>query len=182
MQEHYKNFEKISTIQSFPTSKFCEIIAKIRFTGLGIFLIYTVTLSIFPGFLAENIKSDFLKDWYPILLIATYNVSDFVGKSLTGLYVMQSIGRATWGCVARIWFYPLFICCFRGPDWLRTEIPVVVLTIMLGLSNGYLTSVIMILAPKAVLPSDAEIASTVMVVLLGVGLVLGSVIGWFWII
>ncbi|KAK6151772.1 hypothetical protein DH2020_014407 [Rehmannia glutinosa] len=135
------------------------------------------------GFLAENIKSNLLKDWYPIVLIATYNVSDFVGKSLTGIYVMKgNIGKATWCCMARLLFYPLFIGCFRGPVWLRTETPVVVLTVMLGLSNGYLTSVIMILAPKAVPEAEAEAAAIVMAVMLGMGLVAGSVMGWFWVI
>ncbi|KAG8367421.1 hypothetical protein BUALT_Bualt16G0070100 [Buddleja alternifolia] len=122
------------------------------------------------GFLAENIKSDLLKDWYPIMLIATYNISDFSGKSLTGLYVMKGIGKATWGCMARLLFYPLFIGCFRGPEWLRTEAPVVLLTVMLGLSNGYLTSVIMMLAPKTVPEVEAEVAAIVMAVLLGMGL------------
>ncbi|KAI3446907.1 hypothetical protein Pfo_003572 [Paulownia fortunei] len=182
MQQHYKNFQYVLPIHNCSTPKFWQTLTKIRFPGFGVFMIYTVTLSIFPGFLAENIKSNLLKDWYPIMLIATYNVSDFVGKSLTGIYVMKGIGKATWGCMARLLFYPLFIGCFRGPEWLRTEAPVVLLTVMLGLSNGYLTSVIMILAPKAVPQAEAEVAAIVMAVLLGMGLVAGSVMGWFWII
>ncbi|PIN26702.1 Nucleoside transporter [Handroanthus impetiginosus] len=97
MNHHYTNFQYILPIHTSSTHKFLQTFTKIRFPGLGIFTIYTVTLSIFPGFLAENIKSNLLKDWYPIVLIATYNVSDFVGKSLTGIYVMKSIGKATWG-------------------------------------------------------------------------------------
>ncbi|KAK4430789.1 Equilibrative nucleotide transporter 8 [Sesamum alatum] len=182
MQQHYKNFQYVQTIYSCSTPRFWQTFTKIRFPGFGVFMIYTVTLSIFPGFLAENIKSDLLKEWYPITLISTYNVSDFVGKSLTCIYMMKGIGRATWGCMARLVFYPLFMGCFRGPEWLRMEAPVVVLTVMLGLSNGYLTSVIMILAPKAVPQAEAEVAAIVMSVLLGMGLVAGSVIGWFWII
>ncbi|KAL0345334.1 UNVERIFIED_CONTAM: Equilibrative nucleotide transporter 8 [Sesamum radiatum] len=182
MQLHYNNFQYFQTTHGCSTPRFRQTFTKIRFPGFGVFMIYTVTLSIFPGFLAENIKSDLLKDWYPITLIATYNVSDFVGKSLTSVYVVKGIGRATWGCMARLVFYPLFMGCFRGPEWLRTEAPVVVLTVLLGLSNGYLTSVVMILAPKAVPQAEAEVAAIVMAVLLGMGLVAGSVIGWFWII
>lgn len=116
------------------------------------------------------------------MLIAAYNLSDFLGKMLTGVYVMKGLGKATWGCMGRVVFYPLFIGCFRGPEWLRTEAPVVVLTVMLGLSNGYLTSVVMILTPKVVPPPEAEVAAIIMAVLLAMGLVAGSVIGWFWII
>ncbi|EFJ45212.1 hypothetical protein VOLCADRAFT_94371 [Volvox carteri f. nagariensis] len=48
----------------------------------SLFLTYTVTLSIFPGFLAEDVHSAQLGDWYPILLITAFNLADLVGKSL----------------------------------------------------------------------------------------------------
>ncbi|CAH8283616.1 unnamed protein product [Eruca vesicaria subsp. sativa] len=155
---------------------------KIKWPASGILIIYTVTLSIFPGFIAENLKSQLLRSWYPILLITVYNISDFVGKSLTALYLWQNIKSATWACIVRLLFYPLFSACLRGPHWLRTEVPVVVLTFMLGLTNGYLTSVLMIMAPKTVHASEAELAAVFMVVFLGIGLVCGSVLGWLWLI
>ncbi|XP_073047085.1 equilibrative nucleotide transporter 8 [Primulina eburnea] len=182
MQHHYSNLQDGFLPLGLSPPKFLRILTKIRWPGFGIFMIYAVTLSIFPGFLAENLESKILRDWYPVMLIATYNLADFVGKSLTGIYVMNGVRKATWGCVLRIMFYPLFIGCFRGPKWLRTEAPVVVLTAMLGLSNGYLTSVIMILTPKAVPPQESEVAAIVMAVMLGLGLAAGSVMGWFWII
>lgn len=43
-----------------------------------------VTLSIFPGVLAEDLFSARLGDWYPVLLIALYNVADWAGKALAG--------------------------------------------------------------------------------------------------
>ncbi|KAK2966215.1 hypothetical protein RJ640_010032 [Escallonia rubra] len=165
-----------------PRPKFWDVTRKIKWPALGVFIIYAVTLSIFPGFLAENLESELLKDWYPIMLITVYNITDFVGKSLTAIYVLKGIGKATWACVARLLFYPLFTACLHGTKWTKTEAPIVLLTIMLGLSNGYLTSVIMILAPKSVPPSEAEIAAVVMAVFLGIGLVSGSVLSWFWII
>ncbi|KZV27446.1 equilibrative nucleotide transporter 8 [Dorcoceras hygrometricum] len=182
MQHHYTNLQDGFPPPGLSRPRFLRILTKIRWPGFGIFMIYTVTLSIFPGFLAENLESKILRDWYPVMLIATYNLSDFVGKSLTGIYVMGGISKATWGCMLRILFYPLFIACFRGPEWLRTEAPVVVLTVMLGLTNGYLTSVIMILTPKVVSPQESEVAAIVMSVMLGLGLAAGSVMGWFWII
>ncbi|KAG2494103.1 hypothetical protein HYH03_007742 [Edaphochlamys debaryana] len=45
-------------------------------------LVYAVTLSIFPGFLAEDVHSAELGDWYPILLITVFNIADLVGKSV----------------------------------------------------------------------------------------------------
>ena len=145
-------------------------------------MIYVVTLSIFPGFIAENLESKLLRDWYPILLITIYNIADLLGKSLTAIYLLNSIKIASWACIARLMFYPLFTACLHGPKWLKTEVPVVTLTFMLGLTNGYLTSVFMILTPKSVPVSEAEISAIVMIVFLGLGLVAGSVLGWFWVI
>ncbi|GLI59808.1 hypothetical protein VaNZ11_001774 [Volvox africanus] len=48
----------------------------------SLFVTYTVTLSIFPGFLSEDVHSVQLGDWYPILLITSFNLADLVGKSL----------------------------------------------------------------------------------------------------
>ncbi|GIL53109.1 hypothetical protein Vafri_8793 [Volvox africanus] len=48
----------------------------------SLFVTYTVTLSIFPGFLSEDVQSVQLGDWYPILLITAFNLADLLGKSL----------------------------------------------------------------------------------------------------
>ncbi|KAK8477786.1 hypothetical protein V6N11_060058 [Hibiscus sabdariffa] len=57
-----------------------------------------------------------------------YNLADFVGKSLTAIYVLQSIKKDTWGFIARLLFYLLSTACLHGPKWLKGEIPVAVLT------------------------------------------------------
>ncbi|KAL7191435.1 hypothetical protein ACSBR2_023503 [Camellia fascicularis] len=106
------------------------------------FMIYVVTLSIFPGYLTEDVKSRFFQDW---LLL-----------------------------------YPLFIVCVHGPKSLRSELPVVFLTATLGFTNGYLTSVPMILAPKLVPVEESEIVGIVMSLFLVIGLATGSVLGWLW--
>ncbi|KAL9339713.1 hypothetical protein Peur_068728 [Populus x canadensis] len=179
MEQHYKLAPDDSL---FPKPKFRAVARKIRWPAFGVLMVYIVTLSIFPGFIAEDLSSKLLKDWYPVLLITIYNVADFTGKSLTAIYVLKSIKKATWGCILRLVFYPLFAACLNGPKWLKTEVPVAILTFMLGVTNGYLTSVLMILAPMAVSVSEAELSAIAMVVFLGIGLVGGSVIGWFWII
>ncbi|KDP32421.1 hypothetical protein JCGZ_13346 [Jatropha curcas] len=180
MEQHCKLLPDDDSQTSRP--KFWAVARKIQWPVFGILVIYVVTLSIFPGFIAESLESKLLRDWYPVLLITVYNVSDFIGKSLTATYVLKSINKATWACILRLLFYPLFAACLHGPKWLRTEMPVVVLTFMLGATNGYLTSVIMILTPKTVPVSEAELSAIVLVVFLGLGLVCGSVLGWFWIV
>lgn len=182
VMQHYHQtlLHQENSISSLP--KLCAVARKIRLPVFGIFMIYMVTLSIFPGFIAEDLQSHIFKDWYPILLISVYNVADLMGKCVTAFYVLKSIKTATWASVSRLLFYPLFIVCLHGPKWLKTEVPMVVLTFLLGLSNGYLTSVLMIVTPKSVAFSESELSAILMIMFLGFGLVGGSVLGWFWII
>lgn len=180
MQQYHQSLLQESPLCS--GTKFCAVAGKIKGPAFGIFIIYIVTLSIFPGFIAEDLESKALKDWYPIILITVYNLADLMGKSLTAFYVPQCIKRAIGAATARLLFYPLFIVCLHGPNWLKTEVPMMVLTFLLGFTNGYLTSVLMILTPKSVHFSESELSAIVMTAFLGFGLVGGSVLGWFWIL
>ncbi|GJT01051.1 equilibrative nucleotide transporter 8-like protein [Tanacetum coccineum] len=126
------------------------------------------------GYLSENVESARFTDWYPIILITTFNVGDFLGKCLTAIYVPKGSKVAIWSSIGRVLFYPLFLGCIHGPKWMHSEAPVMVLTLMLGVSNGYLTSVLMILAPKLVPIEEAEVVGIAMETFLVVGLVVGS--------
>jgi len=157
-----------------------DVLNKLRSLAFSMVMIYIVTLSIFPGYLSENVKSVYFGDWYPVFLITTFNVGDFSGKCLTSIYVVKRSRWVVWGCIARVLFYPLFMGCVFGPKWLRSEVPVTLLTLLLGVSNGYLTSVIMIVAPKSVPVEESNIGGIVMSLFLAIGLVVGSGLGWLW--
>ncbi|OIV99669.1 hypothetical protein TanjilG_17479 [Lupinus angustifolius] len=163
-------------------SSIWDTVGSIKWYGFGIMLIYIVTLAIFPGYITEDVHSQLLKDWYPVLLIACYNVGDLVGKCLTAVYLLENAKIAIGSCIARLAFFPLFLGCLHGPSFFRTEIPVTILTCLLGITSGYLTSVLMILVPKIVKLKEAEIAGIVSVLFLAFGLAVGSVIAWFWVI
>ncbi|KAF3678836.1 Equilibrative nucleotide transporter 1 [Capsicum annuum] len=159
-----------------------DIVGTVKWYGFGILIIYVVTLCIFPGYITEDVHSQLLKDWYPILLITGYNVFDLVGKSLTPVLFLDNAKVAIGACFARLLFLPLFYGCLHGPKFFRTELPVTILTCLLGLTNGYLTSLLLMLGSKTVLLQHAEIAGTVLVLFLVIGLAIGSVVSWFWII
>uniref|UniRef100_A0A6N2NG42 Uncharacterized protein n=1 Tax=Salix viminalis TaxID=40686 RepID=A0A6N2NG42_SALVM len=57
-----------------------------------------------PGFIAEDLSSRLLKEWYPFNL---------TGKALTSIYVLKNIKMATWCCLLRLVFYPLFAACLQ---------------------------------------------------------------------
>jgi hypothetical protein len=93
-----------------------SVVGTVKWHGAGVVLIYGVTLSIFPGFITEDVDSEALGDWYPILLITACNVFDLVGKALPALYLLQNADVAVAGSFARLLFYPL-LSLLRVPAW-----------------------------------------------------------------
>lgn len=161
-----------------------QIFFRVSWLATAITMTYVITLAIFPGFLTEDVTSVALGDWYPVLLIACYNVFDLVGKSLSATYVPSSQVYGFGWAAARLLFVPLYSACVHGPSIFRTETLVFVLTGLLGLSNGYLTSCFFVMAPKGFKNGslDAETAGVVMVLALVVGLTLGSLLSWVWVV
>ncbi|PWA75837.1 equilibrative nucleoside transporter, Major facilitator superfamily domain protein [Artemisia annua] len=178
---YYRKQKHISSTQHVSlSSNFWQVVKKIRWLVIAVFIVYVISLTIFPGYLSENVESARFTDWYPIILITTFNVGDFLGKCLTAIYVPKGSRVAVWCCMGRVLFYPLFMGCIHGPKWMHSEAPVMVLTLLLGVSNGYLTSVLMILAPKLVPIEEAEVVGIAMETFLVIGLVVGSAFGWLW--
>lgn len=159
-----------------------DVVGTVKWYGIGTIVLYVVTLAIFPGYITEDVHSQVLKDWYPIILIAGYNVFDLIGKSLTSFYVIENSKVAIGASFARLLFFPVYLACLHGPMVLRTEIPVTIVTCLLGLTNGYLTSCLLMVGPKMVQLQHAETAGIVLVLFLVVGLAIGSVVSWFWVI
>eukprot|EP00850_Spirogloea_muscicola_P002074 SM000008S22163 [mRNA] locus=s8:166887:168596:- [translate_table: standard] len=145
-------------------------------------LVYVVTLSIFPGFLAEDVKSEVLGDWYPVLLIALFNVCDLAGKVMPWAERVQGNVALVGGPVLRLLFYPAFYSCLHGPQLLRGEVPIVVLTACLGLTNGFFTSALMMVGPKRVKSYEAESAAILLVLCLVLGLTIGALSGVLWVL
>ncbi|GAQ77565.1 Nucleoside transporter family protein [Klebsormidium nitens] len=162
--------------------KFVQVFRKIWVFAVMLLLIYEVTLSIFPGFLAEDVHSAALGDWYPVLLITAYNLGDLAGKMAPLVFVLRNDTVIVASVLLRVLFFPAFFVCVWGPAAMRSEWIVFSLTLALGVTNGYFTSVLMMLAPKRVDPHEAETAGTIMVLFLVTGLAAGAISGWLWLL
>ena len=53
-----------------------------------------MTLSVFPGYIAEDVHSELLKDWFHVPLIAAFNMLDLVGKSMTAVFMLQGMRKS----------------------------------------------------------------------------------------
>ncbi|GCB79071.1 hypothetical protein scyTo_0018694, partial [Scyliorhinus torazame] len=126
---------------------------------LSIALTYFITLCLFPG-LESEIRNCTLGEWLPILIMAIFNLSDFVGKILAALpYDWKGIHLLIWSCT-RVIFIPLFLLCVLPSDRPTFNHPAwpCVFSLLMGISNGYFGSVPMILAAGKVSPEQRELA------------------------
>ncbi|XP_021791324.2 equilibrative nucleoside transporter 4 isoform X1 [Papio anubis] len=128
---------------------------------LSIAVTYFITLCLFPG-LESEIRHCILGEWLPILIMAVFNLSDFVGKILAALPVdWRGTHLLACSCL-RIVFIPLFILCVypSGTPALRHPAWPCIFSLLMGISNGYFGSVPMILAAGKVSPKQRELAET----------------------
>ncbi|KMZ59009.1 Equilibrative nucleoside transporter 1 [Zostera marina] len=156
-----------------------KILHHVKFCGFGIFLVYTISLSIFLNLISEEPSSHYLKDWYSIIVITAYNLFDLVGRALPAIYTIQNQKIAVGASVARLLFFPVYLGFIHGPMFLRSEVSMIALSSAVGLSNGYLTSIIMMLATQSIDIQHAEMAGIAMIFFLSFGLLGGSTASWF---
>jgi equilibrative nucleoside transporter 1/2/3 len=147
--------------------------------ALSLFLLYVLTLSIFPGYLAEDVHSAELGDWYAIALITAFNAADLAGKNLPLAQAVRAHGTMLRLAAARFAFLPAFVAAalLRAPPAVMG-----LLTLLLGTSNGYLTAAAMTTAPAGLPAHCAEAVENIMVFCLVGGLTAGAFLGWLWLL
>ncbi|XP_059659989.1 equilibrative nucleotide transporter 3-like [Cornus florida] len=147
---------------------------------LGIFLIYVLTLSIFPGFLYENTGSHQLGSWYPLVLIAMYNVWDLISRyiPLVKCLKLESRKGLMVSILSRFLLIPAFYFTAKYGDqgWM------IMLISFLGLTNGYLTVCVLTVAPKGYKGPEQNALGNLLVVCLLGGIFAGVALDWLWLI
>ncbi|KAJ0058194.1 hypothetical protein NL108_009071 [Boleophthalmus pectinirostris] len=146
---------------------------------LSIAVTYSITLCLFPG-LESEIRNPTLGEWLPILIMATFNMSDFVGKILAAVPYDWSGGRLLFFSCLRVVFIPLFVMCVypaSAPTLSHPAWPCL-FSLLMGVTNGYFGSVPMIQAAGKVPPEQRELAGNTMTVSYMTGLMVGSAVAY----
>ncbi|MED6131469.1 Epsin-3, clathrin recruitment and traffic between the Golgi and endosome [Stylosanthes scabra] len=148
--------------------------------AVDLFLIYVITLSIFPGFLYENTGTHQLGTWYPIVLIAMYNVMDLISRyiPLVKWLKLESRKGIFIAVVLRFLLIPAFYFTakYGAQGWM------IFLTSFLGLTNGYLTVCVLTVAPQGYKGPEQNALGNILVACLLGGIFAGVVLDWLWII
>ncbi|KAL0992512.1 hypothetical protein UPYG_G00094340 [Umbra pygmaea] len=146
---------------------------------LSIAVTYSITLCLFPGLVSE-IRNPALGEWLPILIMATFNMADFVGKILAALPYEWSGGYLLLFSCFRVVFIPLLVMCVYPPSAPTLTHPAwpCLFSLLMGVTSGYFGSVPMIQAAGKVPPEQRELAGNTMTVSYMSGLMLGSAVAY----
>ncbi|KAJ8761718.1 hypothetical protein K2173_004527 [Erythroxylum novogranatense] len=148
--------------------------------AISLYLIYVLTLSIFPGFLYENTGEHKLGGWYAVVLIAMYNVWDLISRYIpvAERVKLKSRKGLIIATLSRFLLVPAFYFTAKYGDqgWM------LMLTSFLGLTNGYLTVCIMTEAPKGYKGPEQNALGNLLVLFLLAGIFSGVALDWLWLI
>ncbi|KAH6826732.1 Major facilitator superfamily protein [Perilla frutescens var. hirtella] len=148
--------------------------------ALDLWLIYALTLSIFPGFLYENTGHHQLGSWYAVVLIALYNGWDLIGRYVPLIECMRLESRKglVITCLSRLLLVPCFYFTAKYGDqgWM------IFLVSFLGLTNGYLTVCVLTVAPRGYKAPEQNALGNLLVIYILSGIFSGVVLDWLWII
>jgi len=147
---------------------------KIWMFELSVFLVFFLTIGLFPAFIGyiKSSNGRIMENWLPVILICTFNIFDLIGRASPQWLTLSKelIGVSV---VLRIVFLPMFIICAR-PKLVRHDIFPIVFMALMSLTNGYLSSVSMMLAPQECEPNERITAGTIMTFMLVFGIVMGA--------
>ncbi|XP_027338852.1 equilibrative nucleotide transporter 3-like [Abrus precatorius] len=145
-----------------------------------LFLIYVLTLSIFPGFLYENTGSHQLGTWYPLVLIAMYNILDLISRYIPLIKYLKLESRKgiLIAVLSRFLLIPgfYFTAKYGAQGWM------ILLVSFLGLTNGYLTVCVLTVAPKGYKGPEQNALGNLLVLFLLFGIFVGVALDWLWLI
>ncbi|CDY46381.1 BnaA09g19950D [Brassica napus] len=148
--------------------------------AVNLALIYLISLSIFPGFLYENTGQHGLGSWYALVLVATYNCGNMVGRytPLVEWLKIENRKGLTLAVLSRFLFIPAFYFTEKYGDqgWM------IMLVSLLGLTTGHFNVCILITAPKGYNGPEKNALGNLLVVFLIGGIVAGTSLGWLWLI
>jgi len=171
-----------------------SVLQRIWAEGLTVLFIYIVTLGCFPAMtvLVESTDKDKPNStawenqfFVPVACFLFYNIGDYIGRFIAASPVIPRFDSKlalVLSCM-RIVFIPLFLFCNLAPNerhitsvYFYSDSLYILLIFLLSISNGFLTSIVMVNAPGKVLPHEQQTASNLMVGILGTGLVIGAAI------
>ncbi|KAE8716917.1 Equilibrative nucleotide transporter 3 [Hibiscus syriacus] len=148
--------------------------------ALGMFLIYALTLSIFPGFLYENTGKHKPSTWYPLVLIAVFNIWDLISRYFP-LVELLKIESRKWLMIATLCCF-LLVPAFYFTGKYGDQGWMIFLDTVLGLVNGHLTVCVLISEPRGYKGHEQNALGNILGLCIVTGILSGVALDWLWLI
>lgn len=172
----------------FSGEEIWRVFSTIRTPALSVWFVFTVTIGLFPSITVlfesehacNNIQERFFNDiWTPFFFLL-FNLFDFIGRwSASKISFSFLNAHNIWiPVVGRLIFFPLFLLCritdSQLPTIFMSDAWPICFMIIFSLTNGYLSTMCMMLGPSLTEPRDSMLAGNIMVFCLTVGLFSGA--------
>ncbi|XP_060648233.1 equilibrative nucleoside transporter 1 [Drosophila nasuta] len=166
-----------------------QVMSKIYIHVVCLALLYATTLSVYPAvtILMQSEYSANHTEWsdvyyLPVVNYLFFNCGDYFGRLIAGFLERPTNQHTTLLLtVVRIILVPCFLLSNSSehhflPILVQHDYTFITMIIVFALSNGYLTNILLIMAPRSVEQHEKELASSIMAASLSVGMAIGSVL------
>ncbi|EDV33516.1 uncharacterized protein Dana_GF24827 [Drosophila ananassae] len=164
-----------------------QVMSKIYLHASCLALLYTTTLSVYPAVTvlmqSEYGHSEWTDVYYlPVVNYLFFNCGDYFGRLLAGWWERPvNQGTSLLITVVRMALIPFFLCSNTSehqflPTLVKHDFTFIAMIIVFALSNGYLTNILLISAPRSVKQHEKELASSIMAAALSCGMAVGSLL------
>ena len=135
---------------------------------------------------STRIQPPLCSDWAciyftPVFCFLAFNLFDFIGRAVVGFTAKFKVHSlfVTISALIRTLFIPFILLCDLKdkrflPNWFSSDYIYLVIIVLLGLSNGVLSSVSLMQGPRKVSEKHRETAAMLLAISIGFGLLLGS--------
>ncbi|KAM8718078.1 hypothetical protein ACLKA7_004736 [Drosophila subpalustris] len=166
-----------------------QVMGKIYIQAATLALLYATTLSVYPAVtvLMESEHHESHSQWtdvyyLPVVNYLLFNCGDYFGRLIAGFLERPRNQQTTllW-TVVRVVLVPCFLLANSSehrflPTLIRHDGTFIAMIAVFALSNGYLTNILLIMAPRTVAQHEKQLASSIMAASLSVGMAAGSLL------
>lgn len=137
----------------------------------NVFMVFFVTLAVFPAVLADTCRTEenfpiSPKYFQAVTCFLTFNVFAMLGNMLPALFTWPSPRFLCVPVLLRVFLIPAFVLCHFYPIKAVRIMPVLIdsdwafwaLSVVLGITSGYYSSLAMMYCPRTVEPEHAPVA------------------------
>lgn len=155
------------------------VFKKIWLQALTIFMVFFVTLSLFPGVVtiikpdtgsknngddedSDSEKYNWLEDWFSVILICIFDVGDLIGRYAPDWFIIGSPKNLWIGAVLRAVFYPILCVMAKGLMPAGINYTASIAVFIFAITNGYVGTLGMMFGPANAEPNERDIASSIL--------------------